>query len=99
MSKGTLTDAPRFERYRSVVTHLLATDSFQKPDIFKNLPVEKRVFIGRIINQLMRDGYLTKSGLKSSPRYSWSAKREGFDVGKWIDQRIFTLAIKGRMMT
>jgi DNA repair protein RadC len=94
MYKVTLTDAQRFERYRSVIIDLLATDSFQKPDVFKNLLNEKGVFIGRIINQLVRDGYLTKSGLKTNPRYSWSAKKEAFDVGRWIDQHIFTLAVK-----
>jgi DNA repair protein RadC len=94
MSKVTLTDAQRFARYQSVITPLLATDSFQKPDIFKNLRKEKRVFIGRVINELVREGYLTTSGLKANPRYSWSAKREGFEVGRWIDQHIFTLAVK-----
>ena len=94
MSKVTLTDAQRFARYQSVITPLLATDSFQKPDIFKNLRKEKRVFIGRVINELVREGYLTTSGLKANPRYSWSAKRQGFDVGRWIDQHIFTLAVK-----
>jgi DNA repair protein RadC len=94
MSKVTLTDAQRFARYQSVITPLLATDSFQKPDIFKNLRREKRVFIGRVINELVREGYLTTSGLKANPRYSWSAKREGFEVGRWIDQHIFTLAVK-----
>jgi len=94
MSKVTLTDAQRFARYQSVITPLLATDSFQKPDIFKNLRKEKRVFIGRVINELVREGYLTTSGLKANPRYSWSAKRQGFEVGRWIDQHIFTLAVK-----
>jgi DNA repair protein RadC len=94
MSKATLTDTQRFARYQSVITPLLAADSFQKPEIFKNLRNEKRVFIGRVINELVRHGYLTKSGLKTSPLYSWSAKKEGFDASRWIDQHIFTLAVK-----
>jgi len=94
MSKVALTDARRFARYQSVITPLLGTDSFQKPDIFKNLRKEKRVFIGRVINELVREGYLTTSGLKANPRHSWSAKREGFDVGRWIEQHIFTLSVK-----
>ncbi len=94
MSKVTLTDAQRFARYQSVLTRLLAIDSFQKPDIFKNLPNEKRIFIGHTINELVRDGYLTTSGSKTNPRYSWSAKKEGFDARRWIDQHIFTLALK-----
>jgi DNA repair protein RadC len=94
MPKVILIDAQRYARYQSAITPLLALDSFQKPDIFKNLRKEKRVFIGRVINELVREGYLTTSGLKANPRYSWSAKREGFEVGRWIDQRIFTLAVK-----
>jgi DNA repair protein RadC len=94
MFKATLTDAQRFAKYQSLITRLLAIDSFQKSDVFKNLPDEKKAFIGHIINDLVRDGYLTASGLKTKPRYSWSAKKEGFDVGRWIDRHIFTLAVK-----
>jgi len=94
MSKGTLTDAQRFARYQSVITRLFAIDSFQKPDVFNSLRDEKKFFIGRVINELVRDGYLAKSGLKTNPQYIWSTKKEGFDVGSWIDHHIFTLAVK-----
>ena len=94
MAKIASTDPRRFARYHSVITHLLSADSFDKPQIFANLPNEKRTFIGRVINKLKRDGYLVESGSKRNPRYSWSAGKEEFDAGRWIDQQVFTFTVK-----
>ena len=87
-------DTERFSRYQSVVNVLLAKDSFHKPDIYEALKDEEKAFIGRVISELERDGYLTKTGLKTRPQYSWSAKKEGFNAGRWIDQRVFTATVK-----
>ena len=87
-------DAQRFSRYQSVVNVLLARDSFHKPDIYAALKDEEKAFIGRVISELARSGYLTKNGLKSKPRYSWAAKKEEFNPGRWIDQRVFTATVK-----
>ena len=81
----TSSDAERFSRYQSVVTVLLGKDSFCKSDIYEALKDEEKAFIGRVISELERDGYLTKTGLKTKPQYSWSAKKEGFNAGRWID--------------
>ncbi len=87
-------DTERFARYQSVVNVLLANDSFYKPDIYDALKDEKKAFIGRVISELVKDGYLTRTGLKTRPQYSWSAKKNGFNVGRWIDRRIFTATVK-----
>ncbi len=62
----------------------MAKDSFNKPDIYDALKNEKPQFIGRVIGELMKDGYLTNSGSKTTPQYSWSAKRDEFNTGRWI---------------
>ncbi len=90
----TQPDAERFARYQSVVKVLLAHDSFHKSDIYEALKDEKAAYIGRVIGELVHDGYLTRAGLKTKPRYSWSAKKEGFNAGRWIDQRVFTATVK-----
>ncbi len=90
----TRSDKDRFSRYQSVVNFLLAKDSFHKADIYESLKDEKKVFIGRIIEDLMQDGYLTKDGFKTNPRYSWSAKKGVFSLPRWIDQRNSPLAVK-----
>lgn len=87
-------EAGRFARYRSVVNILLAKDSFYKQEIYRALKDEGAAFIGRIIGDLLRDGYLTGTGLKTKPRYSWSRQKERFNAGRWIDQRIFTATVK-----
>ena len=90
----TRPDAERFARYQSVVNVLLSKDSFYKPDIYEAMKDEEKPFIGRVITKLVRDGYLTKTGLKTKPQYSWSAKKEEFNAGRWIDQRVFTATVK-----
>jgi len=90
----TQPDAERFARYQSVVNVLLAKDSFHKPDIYEDLKDEEKAFIGRVISELVRDGYLTTTGLKTKPQYSWSANKDGFNAGRWIDQRVFTATVK-----
>jgi len=81
----TRPDAERFSRYQSVVNVLLSKDSFRKPEIYEALEDEEKRFIGRVITELVRDGYLTESGSKPKPQYSWLAKKEGFNAGRWID--------------
>ena len=57
-------DVKRFARYQSVINVLLAEEYFHKSDIYKGLNDEKPQFIGRVIGELMKDGYLTNSGTK-----------------------------------
>jgi len=87
-------DIKRFSRYQSAINILLSKDSFNKRDIYEGLRDEKPAFVGRVISELTRDGYLTKSGLKTKPQYSWSAKRDELNAGRWIDQRVFTPTVK-----
>jgi DNA repair protein RadC len=87
-------DIKRFVRYQSVVNTLLAKDSFDKSYIYNALKNEKSQFIGRVISELERDGYLTKAGIRAKPQYSWSEKKEKFNPGRWIDQHVFTATVK-----
>ncbi len=88
----TRTDTERFARYQSVVNLLLTKNSFYKPDIYEALGDEEKAFIGRVINELVQDGYLTQNGLKSKPLYLWSEKKGRLDEGRWIDNLVFTAA-------
>lgn len=90
----SFSDIERFKRYQSVVNLLLSHESFQKPNVFEALKNEKAAFIGRIISELVKDGFLTNFGPKGNPQYSWSAKREEFNPSRWIDRRVFTTTIK-----
>jgi len=90
----TQSDAKRFARYQSVVNVLLENHSFDKLEIYKALKNEKPQFIGRLIADLVKDGYLMNSGSKTKPQYSWSPERDQFNAGRWIDQRVFTPTVK-----
>jgi DNA repair protein RadC len=88
--KGSRTDTERFARYRAVVDALLAKENFRKSDIYPSFKPEEKTFIGRVISELARDGYLRRNGLKSNPCFSWTENKQGFNPGRWIDQRVFT---------
>ena len=87
-------DVKRFLRYQSIIDVLYAKSSFHKPEIYKAFQTENPQFIGRVIGELIRDGYLTNSGSKAKPKYSWATKKEEFNPGRWIDQRVFSPTVK-----
>ncbi len=87
-------DVKRFTRYQSVVNVLLENHSFDKPKIYEALKNEKPQFIGRVIRELIKEGYLINSGSKAKQHYLWSPKREEFNAGRWVDQRVFTATVK-----
>src|SRR4030042_5572132 len=87
-------DVKRFLRYQSVIDVLYTKNSFYKPEIYKAFETEKPHFMGRVIKELMIDGYLINSGAKTNPQYLWSNKKKEFNSGRWIDQRVFTPTVK-----
>jgi DNA repair protein RadC len=90
----TRSDAERFARYQALVDALLAKESFRKSDIYPSFKPEEKIFIGRVISELTKDGYLSQNGIKSNPFFSWTEKKKTFTLGRWIDQRVFTPTVK-----
>jgi DNA repair protein RadC len=86
-------DAERFGRYQTVIDALLARHSFHKNDLYADLDGIKKAFIGRVVKELTREGYLSVDGGRSKPLYFWTEKRHDFDVGHWIDKQVFTAAV------
>jgi DNA repair protein RadC len=94
LARKQQSDAERFKRYQAVVDSLLANDSFLKESAYETLQNEEPVFIGRVIGELVRDGYLETDDKKSQPSYSWTRKKDDFNAGRWIDQRVFSPTVK-----
>jgi DNA repair protein RadC len=87
-------DAERFARYQSIVDALLAKESLHKADLYPSFKPEEKMLIGRIIHELLGDGFLIQNGAKSMPLYSWTEKKKDFNAGRWIDQRVFAPTVK-----
>jgi DNA repair protein RadC len=92
--KASRSDTERFARYQAVVEAILAKESFRKSEIYLSFKDDEKPFIGRIIRELVQDGYLSQNGAKSKPLYSWTEKKTDFNPGRWIDQRVFTPTVK-----
>jgi DNA repair protein RadC len=92
--KTSRSDTERFARYQAVLDALVAKESFRKSDVYPSFKREEKMFIGRVISELTQDGYLSQNGAKSNPSFSWTEKKKSFKAGRWIDQRVFTAAVK-----
>lgn len=60
--KNSRSDAERFARYQAVLDALLAKESFLKEEIHPSFKREDKAFIGRVITELFKDGYLSRNG-------------------------------------
>jgi DNA repair protein RadC len=87
-------DAERFARYQAIVDALLAKEYLHKADLYPSFKPEQKMLIGRIIHELLEDGFLSQNGAKSRPLYSWTEKKKNFNPGRWIDQRVFAPTVK-----
>jgi DNA repair protein RadC len=87
-------DTERFARYQAVVQVLVGRQAFHTSDIYPSFKSAEKTFIGRIISELTRDGYLRRDGLKSNPSFSWRQNKKDFNPGRWIDQHVFTPTVK-----
>jgi len=92
--KASRSDTERFARYQAVVDALLGKESFCKPDVYPDFKSEEKSFIGRVVKELVQDGYLSVDGRRTKPSYTWTKKKADFNPGRWIDQRVFTPTVK-----
>ena len=81
--KGSRSDTERFAKYQAVVDAILAKESFCKSEIYLSFKDDEKPFIGRIIRELVQDGYLSQNGAKSKPLYSWTEKKKNFTWCSW----------------
>jgi DNA repair protein RadC len=92
--KSSRSDTERFARYQAVVDALIARTPFRKSEIYPSFKPDEKAFIGRVITELTRDGYLSENGPKSNLSLAWTEKKRDFNPGRWIDQRVFTPTVK-----
>jgi DNA repair protein RadC len=92
--KDPRSDAERFAKYRSVLEAIAARESFRRAEIYPSCKPQEKTFVGRVISELSQDGYLSRNGARSNPLFSWTEKKKDLNPGRWIDQHVFTAAVK-----
>jgi DNA repair protein RadC len=92
--RNSRSDSERFALYQTVLDVLVAKERFCKSELYPSFKPEEKTFIGRVVSELSQDGYLSRNGAKSNLSFSWTEKKKEFDPGRWIDQRVFTAAVK-----
>jgi DNA repair protein RadC len=94
--RGTHGDsgARRYQRYRQVIDRVAEALVFDAEFIKRSCHPEKPAFVTRIINQLVREGWLVCEEDDRERRYRWNAGRGEFSPGRWLDEKLCTHQVK-----
>jgi DNA repair protein RadC len=82
-------DDVRHRRYTRVVTAALAADNFALSDVKNSCAEERAAFVTRVVGELVKDGLLERSGLKTRPEFRWVGDRQKFSAKDWTDSKIY----------
>jgi DNA repair protein RadC len=82
-------DEVRHRRYTRVVTAALAADNFALSDVKNSCAEERAAFVTRVVGELVKDGLLERSGLKTRPEFRWIGDRQAFSAKDWTDSKIY----------
>ncbi len=82
-------DEVRHRRYTRVVTAALAADNFALNDVKNSCAEERAAFVTRVVGELVKDGLLERSGLKTRPEFRWVRDRRKFSAKDWTDSKIY----------
>ena len=82
-------DVVRYERYKRVAESFLEHQKFSLTEPKNACPDEKPAFVTRLAGELARDGFLEKSGSKSTSSFRWNRNRDDSSIDPCIDSKIF----------
>lgn len=84
----------RYRRYRSIIEPLAQSPAFALSQIHELCTSESRGFITRVVNELVREGWLVCEEGDSDPQYRWNSGRGEFSINRWLDQKIYGSQVK-----
>ncbi|QEG22496.1 RadC family protein [Mariniblastus fucicola] len=90
------TKKERSGRYENIIQSIANLDSFDLPSA-RDRCDDRPFFVTRVVNELVKDGWLLKEPSKSTTnpdQFLWNEGRGKFDFRKWIDHRVNGTRIK-----
>lgn len=84
----------RYERYKSVIDHVVRQNVFEVGQLHDDCSPEKPVFVTRVIKDLEREGWIVRESADSPDSYRWNPGRGDFSAAKWLDNKLFGVQIK-----
>ncbi len=84
----------RYRRYRSIIEPVAQTPAFALSRIRQLCNKESPGFITRVVNELVRDGWLVCENGSNEPQYRWNSGRGEFSMNRWLDEKIYGTQVK-----
>ena len=84
----------RYERYKFIVDQVTRQDSFAVDSILEACAHEKNFFVTRVLNDLVRQGWIVREESDSTTEFRWNTNRGDFNPGRWLDDKLFGVQIK-----
>lgn len=78
--------AQRYQRYRPIIEWVASESHFDLPSVCRACDNEKPAFVTRLVNRLVREGWLLSCETPQS--YRWNQDRGDFSVSRWLDQTL-----------
>ncbi len=88
--------ATRYRRYRTVIQCVAETPVFDLDYVKQSCQPERPAFVTRIVNELVREGWLVREDDAGETRFRWNAGRGEFPVNRWLDEKIYGAQVKAR---
>ncbi len=86
----------RFLRYRSVIECVAEAPVFDLDFVQRTCQPERPGFVTRIVNELVREGWLVCEKDEGQIRYRWNEGRGQFPLNRWLDEKIYGAQIKAQ---
>jgi DNA repair protein RadC len=84
----------RYKRYRSIIEPVSRTPTFAIRQIRDLCDEESPRFITKVVNELVRDGWLVCENGNDETQYRWNSGRGEFSVNRWLDEKIYGSQVK-----
>lgn len=82
----------RYQRYRPVIQWVANEQQFVMESVHRACENERPAFVTRLINQLVREGWLLSGEEPQS--YRWNQDRGPFSVNRWLDETLLGDQVK-----
>ena len=84
----------RYHRYRSIIEPVAQTPTFAISQIRELCDKESPGFITKVVNELVREGWLVCENGNDEAQYRWNSGRGEFSMNRWLDEKIYGAQLK-----
>jgi DNA repair protein RadC len=84
----------RYLRYRAIIEPAFETPVFAINGLRQQCDGESPRFITKVVNELVREGWLVHENSDHESLYRWNKGRGEFSINRWLDEKIYGTQLK-----